>query len=151
MAVEHPLLQGPMPALGLDAKGNVLACNFAWMELTKQSANYWHLKSWQQIQTGQSHTSWLEASDQLTQSFVLYLQLPQEKSLTCLLSLYPIAEAGLSYVAYMQDMGSAVRHYEQAAFKAYEQGISAAQEDFSHPMGNAFTMSAIRPTPLPGK
>ena len=140
MAVEHPLLQGPMPALGLDAEGHVLACNFAWMELTKQSAVYWQRKNWHQIQVAQSHSCWLDVSVKLAQSLVFYVQLPQQKSLTCLLSLYPVAEASdLAFVAYAQDMGNLVHHYEQSAFKAYEQGKGAAQEDFNHRMGNAFT------------
>ena len=140
MTVDHPSLHGPMPAFGLDAEGNVVACNAAWVDLTKQPVGFWHDKSWQQIQSAQTLRSWQEVLLELSQSHVIDLQLPRNKTLTCLLSIYAVQQqGGLGFVVYAQGMGNAVRHYEQAAFKAYEQGLSAAQVDFSHRMGNAFT------------
>jgi len=140
VTVDHPSLQGPMPAFGLDAEGNVLACNAAWVELTKQPIEFWLHKNWQQLQTAQSLKPWQKVVLEFSQGHVVYLQLPEDNTLTCLLSIYAEQELGvLSFVVYAQGMGTAVHHYEQSAFKAYEQGLSAAQEDFSHRMGNAFT------------
>ncbi|HCH24452.1 MAG TPA: hypothetical protein DE179_09180 [Oceanospirillaceae bacterium] len=140
MTVESLSLSGPMPAFGLDAEGRVLVCNAAWVDLTKQPEAYWLHKSWQHIQTCQSKIPWSQVLAEQTQGQVVYLQLPHDKTLTCLLSLYAVEPQGsLCFVVYGQSMGNAVHNYEQAAFRAYEQGLNSAQEDFSHRLGNAFT------------
>ncbi len=135
------VLHGPMPTLGFDAKGRVLACNQAWVFFTGVHEEHWLQLTWDTMQAADELIAWpsmLQQSGYEGQR--IYLQPNQGRSLPCLVNLFKHPQPGhVVYVATAQGLASLIREFDQDVYGAYEQGRHASEEDLTHRLGNTFT------------